>query len=327
MSENANNFLFGGTVENDDSLSVFDKSETSSDGIYRPTLKDATDKKHGYHAVIRFLPNVLENGLKGPSAIKKHVHYVDMKNNPNLAGYYDCNKNFEKDCPLCTEYWRLFNSKNTIDNENAKQLTKINKWYSYVMIIEDQQHPELVGKIMVFSYGAQIKNKIVSEKNGELTGKSCDVFDVIKGKDFKLIIKEKGGYTNYETSSFLEICPIKIYSEKKKEFKVVPVMESGLIGIDGNATQTTKIRNKVVSIMTDIEIKLTDFSPVKWDDEKIGKVNDILAIMSGNIQYKADQQSKNTVSDSTTNKKVDDFDTTPQDDDQFFDSDDMEWDD
>jgi len=321
MSENANDFLFGGAVKEDDSLSVFDKKSTSSDGIYRPSLKDAKVKKDGYRATLRFLTNVLENGHKGPSAIKKHVHYIDMKNNPNLSGYYDCGKNFEKDCPLCTEYWKLFNSKNAIDNEKAKTLSRITKWYSYVMILEDDQNPELVGKVLAFSYGAQIKDKIVSEKNGELTGESVDVFDTVKGKDFKLIIKEKGGYANYESSSFLKESPIKIYNESKKSFKTVPIMKDGMIGIDGDAKQTKKIRNKLLEIFTKKDIDIKDYAPVKWDDEIIGKVNDILTSLSGDMTYKATQQSK-TTNDATTKTDVEEFDSSSESEDDFFEFDD-----
>ena len=120
MSENLNenladDFLFSGVKADDETMSVFDNKPTINDGIYRPKLTDAKDKKIGYRATLRFLPNILENGKIGPSAIEKHVHYVDIKNVSGISGYYDCKKNYDKDCPLCTEYWKLTNSKNAVN--------------------------------------------------------------------------------------------------------------------------------------------------------------------------------------------------------------------
>ena len=38
----ADDFLFSGLEADDATMSVFDKPTTTSDGIYRPNLKDAT---------------------------------------------------------------------------------------------------------------------------------------------------------------------------------------------------------------------------------------------------------------------------------------------
>jgi hypothetical protein len=61
------------------------------------------------------------------------------------------------------------NSKNAILIDKSKQLSILKKFYSYVLVIEDEQQPELVGKIMIMQYGKQL-NKISSERNGEITG-------------------------------------------------------------------------------------------------------------------------------------------------------------
>jgi hypothetical protein len=76
MSENAVNLF---DMDADDStLNVFDKKSTGKDGIFRPQPKDAKDKNEGYKATIRFLPNVLEDGTIGQSAIENHVHYANL---------------------------------------------------------------------------------------------------------------------------------------------------------------------------------------------------------------------------------------------------------
>jgi hypothetical protein len=71
----------------------------------------------------------------------------------------------------------MTNSKNAILQEKAKCLKYSKKYYSYVLVLEDEQQPELVGKIMIFQYGKTIKDKILAEKNGEISGVSCNVFE------------------------------------------------------------------------------------------------------------------------------------------------------
>jgi hypothetical protein len=327
MSENtAQDFLFGGAQVEDDSMSVFDKKTKQSDGIYRPSLNDAKDKKQGYRATLRFLPNLLENGKQGPLAIEKHIHYVDMKNEPNLAGYYDCNKNHENDCPICTEYWKLYNSNNGIDKEKAKMIKRSTKYYSYVQIIEDEQHPELVGKIMVYAYGFTIKSKINSERHGEVSGVPCKVFNLNDGKDFRLIIKEKGGFANYDMSAFLDVSSIKIFNEKTGKFMQSPTYKDKngniIIGDETDANKTQKIHSKILDFLNSKTVNLDDYAAKKWDTQVIGKVNNILSILSGNVDYKATQTASNVTTDATTSTTTEDFDNTATDADDFFELDD-----
>jgi hypothetical protein len=44
-------------------------------------------------------------------------------------------------------------------NWQIKKLKYSKKFYSYVLVIEDEQQPELVGKIMIMQYGKQLKTK------------------------------------------------------------------------------------------------------------------------------------------------------------------------
>lgn len=299
----ADDFLFSGLEANDETMSVFDKSTTNNDGIYRPNLKDATDKKVGYRATLRFLPNLLDNGKIGPSAIEKHIHYVDMKNEANLAGYYDCRKNNEPNCELCTEYWKLKNSKNATDNEKAELIKRTTKYYSYVLIIEDEQNPELVGKIMVYAYGYTIKEKINSERNGEVTGTPCNVFDLAKGKDFKLIIKEKGGFQNYEAAQFLEVSPIKLYDESTKKFKQAPV------DADGKITNV-KVQAKIREVLLGKTVNLDEHKAKEWDETMQSKVTQVLSILSGKDVFVAEQKAQGSKKDSTKSPK-DEIDDSP----------------
>jgi hypothetical protein len=308
----ADDFLFSGLEANDETMSVFDKQTTNNDGIYRPNLKDATDKKIGYRATLRFLPNLLETGSIGLSAIEKHIHYVDMKNESNLSGYYDCKKNSEPNCEICTEYWKLKNSKNAADNEKAELIKRTTKYYSYVLVIEDEQNKDLVGKILVYPYGYTVKEKINSERNGEVTGEPCNVFDLAKGKDFKLIIKEKGGFQNYEASSFLEVSPIKLYDEKTGKFRPAPVDEDGKI-------TNPKVQAKIKEVLLSRDVDINDHKAKKWDDATQNKVNQVLAILNGNDVYIAAQKTKSAKYDNSIQPETPSpIETDATDADDFF---------
>ena len=82
------------------------------------------------------------------------MHYANLKNEPGLANYYDCSKNWEDKCPLCTIYWKLKNSKNQADVEKSGLINRTTKYYSYVQIIEDE--------LNTMRSGRSVDNTIVS---------------------------------------------------------------------------------------------------------------------------------------------------------------------
>ena len=156
----ANDFddLFNGSLDTKMDF-LNEQKATNNDGIYRVDLSKVKDKKRGWRSVVRFLPNLTKDGKVGQSAIEKVTHYVDIKQPRELSGWFDSPKNFNEKCPLTDLYYTMQNSKNAILIEKSKQLKYSKKYYSYVLVIEDEQQPELVGKIMIFQYGKTIKDK------------------------------------------------------------------------------------------------------------------------------------------------------------------------
>lgn len=263
--------------DDDSSMGFLNPKQRNSDGIYRPSLEEAKDKRAGYKATFRFLKNLKKDGTLGMNAVEKHLHYINLKNHQNLSGYYDCRKNIESDCPLCTTYWTLSKSKNAADQEKADKLKRNTKYYSYVLILEDENHPELEGKIMVFSYGYKIKEKIKAQYDGEVDGKKCNVFDFANGKDFRLIIKEnktpEGTFPNYDSSQFLEISPIKING------KIIPVTYDEQKG--KNVITNQAIQKGLQDFLLKRDHDLEEYEAKPWDDETMDKVNKIVAISTG----------------------------------------------
>jgi hypothetical protein len=74
---NLDDELFGSL---DNTLTYLDESSgNNNDGLYKVDLTKAKDKKAGYRAVIRFLPNITPEGKLGSSAVEKISHYVKIK--------------------------------------------------------------------------------------------------------------------------------------------------------------------------------------------------------------------------------------------------------
>lgn len=270
---------FNDLFDNLDSKMGFlnEQTKTNNDGIYRIDLKLCKDKKKGYRSVIRFLPNLTKEGKVGESAIEKISHYVDIKAAKELSGYYDSPKNFGDKCALSDLYYQLMNSKNAILQERAKMLKYSRKYYSYVLILEDEQQPDLVGKIMILQYGKTIKDKISAEKNGEISGVSTNVFDLANGKDFVLLVKEISTgdetYPDYKMSMFKpESSSLPIYFKDKGVFKNAPV---------ANGKIDPKAHNMIRDFLLDRTHELEEFGPKRLDEEHQSKINEIINFMTG----------------------------------------------
>lgn len=270
------NDLFSGELDSKMDF-LNEKKQVNSDGIYRIDLSKVKDKKKGYRSVIRFLPNLTKEGKLGQAAIEKITHYVDIKNAKELSGWFDSGRNFGEKCALTDLYYNLTNSKNAILMEKAKCLKYSKKYYSYILVIEDEQQPELVGKIMIFQYGKTIKDKIQAEKNGEISGVPCTVFDLAAGKDFVMLVKEiqtgDETYPDYKNSMFKpELSSLPIYFEEKQSFKNVPTS-------DGKVDP--KAQGMVVEFLKKRDHELEDFAPKRLTEEQQAKINEITAYLTG----------------------------------------------
>jgi len=267
--------------ESEDFLFDLDKSEVATaylkekskneDGLYRPKIEQSKDKKN-YYATIRLLPNLKRDGKLGPTALEKHLHYAQFKSNPELSGYYDCMKNFDEKCSLCDMYWALMNTKDPLKEEKAKLIGRSTKYYSYILVVEDDNQPELNGKIVIFPFGYKIKQMIADQANHPKS--PCTVEDLSNGREMLLHIKEVGGYVNYDSSKFEDKCAIKI-PNAKGVLTPVPLGEDGKI----DKKYQAKVREFLLSREKDLE----DFKPTKWTEEQNTKVQKILGVLSGQI--------------------------------------------
>ena len=268
--------LFSGLDNKMDFLNE-QSSAKNTDGIYRIDLSKCKDKKKGYRSVVRFLPNLTKEGKVGQLALEKVSHFVDIKNPKELSGFFDSPKNFNEKCALTDLYYQMTNSKNAILQERAKMLKYSKKYYSYVLVLEDEQQPDLVGKILIFQYGKTIKDKILAEKNGEISGVGCNVFDLSQGKDFVLLVKEiqtgDETYPDYKMSMFKpEATSLPMYFKEKGVFKNVPLVEGRV---------SSEVQSKIKDFLLDREHDLEEFAAKKLTEEQQAKITEICNFLTG----------------------------------------------
>jgi hypothetical protein len=292
----------------------------NNDGIYRVDLSKVKDKKRGWRSVVRFLPNLTKEGKVGQSAIEKITHYVDIKNPKELSGWFDSPKNFNEKCPLTDLYYTMQNSKNAILIEKSKMLKYSKKYYSYVLVIEDEQQPELVGKIMIMQYGKTIKDKIMAEKNGEISGVPCNVFDLSAGKDFVMVVKEiqtgDETYPDYKMSMFKpDTTSLPIYFKEKGAFKNAPL-------VDGKIEAS--VQGKIKDFLLDREHDLEEFAPKSLTDEQHSKITEITNFLTGKSSGSFNSAKPESTPSSDDFSFDDNFSSTPstssvtEDEDDFF---------
>jgi len=270
--------LFNGGLDSKMDFLNEQKTTTNNDGIYRVDLSKIKDKKKGWRSVVRFLPNLTKEAKVGQAAIEKITHYVDIKSAKELSGWFDSPKNFNEKCALTDLYYQMQNSKNAILIEKSKQLKYSKKYYSYVLVLEDEQQPELVGKIMIMQYGKTIKDKIMTEKNGEISGVPCNVFDLSAGKDFVLIVKEiqtgDETYPDYKMSMFKsETTSLPIYFKDKNTFKNAPLNAEGKI--------EASVQGKIKDFLLEREHDLEEYAPKKLTEEQQAKITEITNFLTG----------------------------------------------
>jgi hypothetical protein len=310
--------LFSGNLDSKMDF-LNDKKQVNADGIYRIDLTKVKDKKRGYRSVVRFLPNLTKEGKVGQAAIEKITHYVDIKNAKELSGWFDSAKNFNEKCALTDLFYNMSNSKNAILQEKAKCLKYSKKYYSYVLILEDEQQPELVGKIMIFQYGKTIKDKIQAEKNGEISGVGCTVFDLVNGKDFVVIVKEittgEDTFPDYKNCTFKQdTTSLPIYNEEKGVFKNIPVT-------DGKVD--AKVQGMVREFLMKRDHELEEFSPKRLTEEQQAKVNEIISFLTGKASssYNSSKENKPSSDDFEMDSIVSgsgSMSTQSEDEDDFF---------
>ena len=170
------------------------KSYGPDERIWKP----AVDRAGNGFAVIRFLPSPDVDAIPW-------VKYFDhgFKGDSGRWFIENCPTTIKQPCPVCEQNSRYWSSGNDDDKEIARARKRRVHFLSNILVIRDQENPDNEGKVFLYNYGNKIFQKITEVMDSPFEDEpSFDPFNVFTGADFKIKIKQVGGYWNYDSSEF-----------------------------------------------------------------------------------------------------------------------------
>ena len=158
------------------------------------------DKAGNGTATIRFLPRVegdelpwvriFSHGFQGPTG----KWYIE--NSLTTLGEND---------PVGELNTQLWNSGSEANKEIARKQKRKLSFIANILVVSDPKHPENEGKVFLFKFGKKIFDKIMDKARPTFEDeKPVIVFDFWEGANFKLRMRKKDGYANYDESVFSE---------------------------------------------------------------------------------------------------------------------------
>ena len=162
------------------------------------------DKAGNGTATIRFLPRVegdelpwvkiFSHGFQGPTG----KWYIE--NSLTTLGEND---------PVGELNTQLWNSGVESNKEIARKQKRKLSFIANILVVSDPKHPENEGKVFLFKFGKKIFDRIMDKARPTFEDeKPVNVFDFWEGANFKLRMRKKDGYSNYDESSFMEPAPL-----------------------------------------------------------------------------------------------------------------------
>jgi len=173
------------------------------------------DKSGNGTATIRFLPRVegdelpwvriFSHGFQGPTG----KWYIE--NSLTTLGEND---------PVGELNTQLWNSGSEANKEIARKQKRRLSFIANILIVSDPKHPENEGKVFLWKFGKKIFDKIMDKARPTFEDeKPVNVFDLWEGANFKLRMRKKDGYANYDESVFTE--PSAISENENTILKIV----------------------------------------------------------------------------------------------------------
>lgn len=169
--------------------------------FWRPTRDEAGNGS----AIIRFIPQ------KDIEANPYVTVYSRATKNPKNNRWYieEDRSTIGEDDPIrdYVSYW--YSTGDEEDKNHAKKFNRKTQYISNIYVVSDPQHPENNGKVFLFKFGKSILTKINSLLTPEFEDEEpIAAFDYWDGCNFRLRIKMKDDYPNYDTSSFDAKAPL-----------------------------------------------------------------------------------------------------------------------
>lgn len=194
-----------------------EKKGSGDDRFWTPPK---SQKDGSGNAIIRFLP-----APKGEQFawVKRFTHMWDIpgsrrKFRENCPTTVDANGE-RRDCPICeanSELWKRIEAGETKLKPTASSRSRKMQMISNIYVISDPERRENEGKVFLYRYGDRIWQKITSKMNPPFQGvKPIDPFDLWEGCDFRLAVRVKDNFPNYDLSEFDSPSKLGGFSEDK----------------------------------------------------------------------------------------------------------------
>lgn len=173
-----------------------DGDKQKDDRFWAPTRDSETGVGS---AIIRFLPPMKNDELPWVK-----VYSRAFKNEENGKWYINDDLSTIGQTDPVYEYIKpLYDSGREEDKKKASTMKRKTHFISNIQIIKDPANPSLEGKVKLFKYGKTIHDMITSKAQPEFDDITpCYVYDIDEGANFRIRIKKKDGYPNYDDSTF-----------------------------------------------------------------------------------------------------------------------------
>ena len=239
---------------------------------YKVNFKDG--KGGIYESVVRFIPNVAD---PTKCIMAKQISWV--KNPVTQKGIYvDDPRSVGEFSPIVDMFFKCRNTNNAQIQEFGKaHLSTKQQYAALVQIIQDENHPELVGKIKVLRFGKKVWDKLHNEEHPTM-GQGYNPFHPIYGRYFHIKCVSQSGFNNFEQSSFIDnrnaqgISTTGFYYED-------PAYPGQMVPVTENSNQQA-VADWLAANSPDLS--KYDYQP--WTAEQQTFVNEVLAIIGNYLQ-------------------------------------------
>ena len=180
-----------------------EKMNTTGGGADERLWKPEVDKTGNGYAVLRFLPapegedipwvKLYSHAFQGPGG-----WYIE--NSLTTTGKKD---------PVSDHNRELWNSGNESDKDTVRKQKRKLSYYANIYVVKDPSNPQNEGGVFLYKFGKKIFDKIMEAMQPEFEDEDAiNPFDFWQGANFKLKIKKKDGYWNYDSSEFDSVSPL-----------------------------------------------------------------------------------------------------------------------
>lgn len=237
--------------------------------LYKPSINDEKCTDQTYRALIRFIPFYHDGKIH--TVVSRWECFLKDVNGENGI-FVVSPKTDNKSCPMRNLSYKLFKSDSAVDKANSKKINVYQQYYALVEIINDKQHPEYNGKVMIYQFGQKIKDKIENAMKDTDYSDAFNPFDPFDGRLFEINMTKDSSkkiegsnkaVANYDACNFI--------------IKSAPIHFTV-----GDTTITLSREDKesqkaFVKWLDNDAPKIKDYFWKEWDAETTAKVNANLA--------------------------------------------------